>query len=377
MVDTLRIGIDGRAAILYRGTGIGTYTYQLCKNLYSTAKKEKMRFFWPGDEYRNLEITDDATFRQVEQYRERFWEEVHIPQVIKQEKIDLYHVPQNGIGLPQVKQCPMVATIHDLIPYISPETVGKGYLKIFVEEMPRILETVERIIAPSHCTANDLIKIADVPKEKIQVIYEAAEPIYRPMNKEKAKRYIRERYGITRPYVLYIGGFSPRKNVRLLIQAFHLLNKELPQKVALVLPGKQSKEFNDLEVMVAARKMEEDVHFIGFLPVQEMPWIYNGADVFVYPSLYEGFGLPPLEAMACGVPTLVAHTSSLPEVVGDGALSFSPLKAERLCDLLYGLLTNVDTAQRLAQKGLDRAQLFSWRKAAEETWQVYRQVLRH
>ncbi|MBC9784850.1 glycosyltransferase family 4 protein [Heliobacterium chlorum] len=367
----MKIGIDARAAIWYRGTGIGTYTYQLCRHLYDVCKQEELRFFWPGDEFRNLHITQDDVFRQVEQNKDRFWEEIHIPQVIQKENIDLYHVPQNGIGLPYPKECPLVATIHDLIPYIYPETVGKGYLKIFLEEMPRILEVVDHVIAPSHCTARDLEQIAGVPRSKITVIYEAAEPIYQPMDREQARLFMKERFSVDKPYILYVGGFSPRKNIRLLIHAFHQVRPYLPEEYCLIIPGKQSKEYNDLESMVAALRLQEHIRFLGFVNVDELPWIYNGASVFVYPSLYEGFGLPPIEAMACGTPTLVSNVSSLPEVAGDGALLFSPIRTEQLSELIYAVLTDPELAAELGRKGLQRARCFSWRRAALTTRDVF------
>nr|WP_257720226.1 glycosyltransferase family 1 protein [Heliomicrobium modesticaldum] len=375
---SVRIGIDARAAIWYRGTGIGTYTYQLCRHLYDlydAAAPERLRLFWPGEEYRQLHITQEEVFRLVEQNRERFWEEVHIPQAIQREKIDLYHVPQNGIGLPASKACKLVVTIHDLIPYICPETVGRGYLRIFLEEMPRILERVDHIIAPSRCTACDLMQIAGVPEEKITVIYEAAEPIYRPLDKARARAFMQEKYGVSRPYVLYVGGFSPRKNLRLLIHAFHQVRRQLPEDYCLVLPGKQSKEFNDIEIMVTSRGLQEHVHFIGFVGVDDLPWIYNGASVFVYPSLYEGFGLPPVEAMACGTPTLVANVASLPEVAGDGALLFSPVRAGQLEELLFALLTDPALAAELGERGLRRAACFSWRQAALSTGEVFARLV--
>ncbi|MDD2420912.1 MAG: glycosyltransferase family 1 protein [Heliobacteriaceae bacterium] len=370
----MKVGIDSRAAIWYHGTGIGTYVYQLCRHLHNLAAGNKIRFFWPGDEFRKLNIWQLEVFRSVEKNKDKFWEEVHIPNIIRNEGIDVYHVPQNGIGLPQQKPCPFIATVHDLIPYIMPETVGKGYLKIFIEEMPRILAMVDRVIVPSQGTARDLVQIAGVPSQKITVIYEAAEPIYRPLDKSLALQFVKEKYGINTPYVLYVGGFSPRKNLRLLIQAFHQITRQLPEQYSLVLPGKPAKEFSDLEVLVSTRNLQDKVHFIGFVEVAEMPLIYNGASAFVYPSFYEGFGLPPIEAMACGIPTLVANTAALPEVVGDGALLFSPVNVNQLSELLFMVLTDQNFAQCLAAKGIKQAKKYTWTEAARQTWAVYHQV---
>nr|WP_279286982.1 glycosyltransferase family 1 protein [Heliobacterium chlorum] len=182
---------------------------------------------------------------------------------------------------------------------------------------------------------------------------------------------MKERFSVDKPYILYVGGFSPRKNIRLLIHAFHQVRPYLPEEYCLIIPGKQSKEYNDLESMVAALRLQEHIRFLGFVNVDELPWIYNGASVFVYPSLYEGFGLPPIEAMACGTPTLVSNVSSLPEVAGDGALLFSPIRTEQLSELIYAVLTDPELAAELGRKGLQRARCFSWRRAALTTRDVF------
>ncbi|AVX30862.1 Glycosyltransferase involved in cell wall bisynthesis [Carboxydocella thermautotrophica] len=372
----MKIGIDARAAIWYRGTGIGTYTYQLLRSLYLINRQEfNWRFFWPGDEYRDLDIASDSIFNSIEKNKDKFWEEVHIPARITDEKIDLYHVPQNGIGLPKGNSCPMVVTIHDLIPYIYPETVGKGYLKVFLQEMPGIVARAAHIITVSECSKQDLVRILKVPAEKITVTYEAPEPIYRPVSQKKARAFVGEHYGIQDQYILYIGGFSPRKNVKGLINAFKEIRKDVGYPIKLVLVGKQVREYGDLVVLIEALGLEEDVIWTGFAPVEDLPYLYAAANLFVYPSFYEGFGLPPLEAMACGTPTIAANTSSIPEVVGEGAWLFNPFDSMELAEKMYKLLTDADLRQELGRKGLMRAGEFSWNKTALETMEVYRRVL--
>jgi glycosyltransferase involved in cell wall biosynthesis len=151
----MKIGIDARGAIWYRGTGIGTYTFQLIKNLIQVDRKNEYRFFWPGDEFKDLDPTKDEIFNSIERSKDKFWEEVHIPMRVSYEGIDLYHVPQNGIGIPLEKRCPLVVTVHDLIPYVYPETVGRGYLKIFLSEMPKIMEKADRVITVSEHSKQD------------------------------------------------------------------------------------------------------------------------------------------------------------------------------------------------------------------------------
>ncbi|MGZ4122736.1 MAG: glycosyltransferase, partial [Tumebacillaceae bacterium] len=225
----MKIGLDARGAIWYRGTGIGTYTYQLVKNLHMIDKQNQYRFYWPGDEYKNLDPSADDIFNSIERSKDKFWEEVHIPMSVEQEKIDIYHVPQNGIGLPGKKGCLNVVTVHDLIPYIYPETVGKGYLKIFLSEMPRIMEQSDLVITVSEQSKRDIKRIFQLPEEKIVVTYEAPESVYKPIPKQDAKEFVKNRFGIDSPYVLYIGGFSPRKNVRGLINAFYEIQKDIPE----------------------------------------------------------------------------------------------------------------------------------------------------
>jgi len=372
----MKVGIDARAAIWYRGTGIGTYTYQLIRNLYLLKDRSlKYRCFWPGDEYRDLDITRDEVFNSIEKSKDKFWEEVHIPQCLEDEGIELYHVPQNGIGLPARKKCPFVVTIHDLIPYVYPETVGKGYLKIFLEQMPRIIEQADRIITVSKWSQRDLEKILKVPGDRITVTYEAPEPIYRPLPVAETKKFLHEKYGLNKDYILYIGGFGPRKNVKGLINAYNEIYKELPEDIQLVFVGKQAKEFTELTMLIEALGLEDRIVWTGFAPVQDLPYFYNGARVFVYPSFYEGFGLPPLEAMACGTPTVTTNISSIPEVVGKSAVLVNPYNTIELAEAIYRLLTNPPLALEYSQKGLRRSKLFNWQKTAKGTLEVYRSFL--
>ena len=370
----MKIGLDARGAIWYRGTGIGTYTYQLVKNLHAIDKENEYRWFWPGDEFKNLDPTVDEVFNSIERSKDKFWEEVHIPMSVEQEKIDLFHVPQNGIGLPTKKGCLNVVTIHDLIPYIYPETVGKGYLKIFLSEMPRIIEQSDLIITVSEHSKRDIQRIFQVPEERIAVTYEAPESVYRPIDKGEARSFVEKTYGIDSRYVLYIGGFSPRKNVRGLINAFYELQNSIPKDVKLVLVGKEARDFDETSMLVEAMRLQDRVVFTGFAPVLELPYLYAGADLFVYPSFYEGFGLPPLEAMACGTPVITANNSSIPEVTGDAAVLINPHDMYDLAGAMEKVLNNPELGEGMRAAGMKQAANFTWRKCAEETLAAYQKL---
>lgn len=369
----MTIGIDARGAIWYRGTGIGTYTFQLIHHLKQRAEADSYRLFWPGEEYVGLDINDTAEFKRIET-SSNYWQEHYLSKQIVRENIEIYHVPQNGIGLPLEKKCKQVVTIHDLIPYVYPETVGKGYLKTFLAEMPKIMDQVDRIITVSKWSQKDIEHIFGFPGDRIDVIYEAPEPIYQPINKKRCKDFLLEHYGIKDDYVLYVGGFSPRKNVKGLLSAFAEVQSSLKEPCLLVLPGKRHKEFDQLDAMISAFKLKDKVVFPGFVPVEHLPYFYRGASVFVYPSFYEGFGLPPLESMACGTPTIAANTSSIPEVVGKSALLFNPHDTIDLAEQMFQILSDEELARTLGLRGLARAKKFTWEKVADETAQVYKSM---
>jgi glycosyltransferase involved in cell wall biosynthesis len=356
----MKIGFDARGAIWYRGTGIGTYTYQLVKNLNLIDKKNNYRFFWPGDEFQDLDISNEEVFQSIESKKDKFWEEVHVPSRVEQEKIDIFHVPQNGIGLPTTKGCLQVATVHDLIPYIYPETSSTGYLNIFLKEMPRIMEQSDMIITVSEYSKKDIQRYFNLPDEKVTVIYEAPESIYQPIEKNISKEFVKQKYGINSRYILYIGGLSQRKNI--------------PEDYKLVIVGKRERSFKKLINLIDALNLEDKIIFTDFVKVPYMPYLYSAADLFVYPSLYEGFGLPPLEAMACGTPVITSNLTSIPEVTNEAALLIDPNDHVKLASAIEKVLNNPTQLEQMSKDGLKQASKFSWETCARETLGVYEKL---
>lgn len=356
------IAIDGRGAFFYRGTGIGTYTWQLLSRL--PGEIPDLEIFLPGQEYQTMQITADDVSLDP---RADLWRQWFLPRAIKEKAVGLYHVPQNGLGLPAEKRCKETVTIHDLIPYRFPETVGRGYLKEFLTEMPRVLERSDGVITVSQCSKRDITAIFNYPEDRIRVIHEAPEPIYRPINGKMTKAFLAEKYGVYGDYILYIGGFGIRKNVKALINAFYLLKKEEHLPLQLVLPGKRNRDFDALDQLAAALGLEEDIIFPDYVPVNDLPYFYNGAMMMVYPSFYEGFGLPPLEAMACGTPVIAAKTSSLPEILGDAVVWCNPLDATDIAANIHRLYVSSALRRRLSQRGTEKAASYSWQKTAKET----------
>lgn len=365
------ISIDTRGAKLYAGTGIGTYTKELMHHLIKIDSKNQYLLFWPGEGYEQFKEHKNIHLRLVGTKNKNFWTYDYVPHHVKESKAQVYHVPQNGIGLPREKYCRYVVTLHDLIPYMMPDTVGESYKRQFTSEMPYIVENADKIITVSEYSKEDIVKFFGISQEKVVVTPLAADDIYIPINHKLAKLFIHDNYEIHRDFILYLGGFSPRKNVLGLIQAYHQIYKKLPHLCDLVIVGTPKDSHQEIASFIEKLEIKDRVKFTGFVPYAHLPYFYNSASVFVYPSTYEGFGLPPLEAMSCGCPTITSNVTSMPEVVGDGAVLVNPYDIEEISQAILRVLEDKRFAMHLILKGLERAADFSWEKTAAKTLQVY------
>ena len=367
----MNIGIDARAARWYRGTGIGTYTYQLIYNINLMDKINRYLLFLPDENHSDLNPGDNIDIRAIaEDKKENFWEEIDIPNILKDTGIDVYLVPQNGIGLPKEKKCPFIITLHDVIPYRMPETVGPQYMKIYEKEIPEIIPMTDAIITVSNYSREDIANSLNYPLDKIFVTPLAAEDIYFPRNKSVCREFIGKNYGVNDKFILYVGGFSPRKNIKGLIQAFSLIKSKLREPFKLVILGKKGRSYYDYRDTAYELGLKDDVIFTGYVPVEELPIFYNAAHVFCYPSFYEGFGLPPLEAMACGTPTIASNVTSIPEVLGDDAVYIDPRDVYDISKKLLTLIEDKDFHLQMSFRGLRRSSMYSWKRTAVETIQV-------
>lgn len=372
----MKAGIDGRAAKWYRGTGIGTYTHQLISSLNELDRLNKYLLFMPENSISDISFNQNFQIRNItEGSKSNFWDEVNIPNILIDKDIELYHVPQNGVGLPKEKICPFVITLHDVIPYKMPETVGESYLKIFNEEMPDIVSRCDGIITVSQFSKDDIANAFNFPKEKIYVTHLAAESIYRPLDKEECSSLIKNQYDISGDFIIYVGGFSPRKNIIGLIEAFSMLRKKYKKDTKLVIVGKQGKSYSIYKKRTQALGIEENVLFPGFIPIEHMPALYNASKLLVYPSFYEGFGLPPVEAMACGVPVITSNVTSIPEVLGTSAVFINPHDADQLCEAMLNVLSNDILRDKLIMSGLVRSSELSWHNTAKETLLAFSKII--
>lgn len=369
----MRIAIDARGINWYRGTGIGTYTDKTLRYLLKMDKGNYYHIYWSGDNYEEFE-GENSKILMASKKHHRFFEQNYFPQNVINENIDIYHIPQNGVGISDNMTCKKIATIHDLIPYIMPETVGKGYLLKFLKEVPKVIELCDAIITVSEWSKQDILKFFPIDKDKVFVTPLAAEDKYRPLDKNYCRELMTEQYNIKGPFILYIGGFSPRKNVKSLISAFSKIYKDLGEDYSLVIVGATKDQAQYLSELSNNLELASKIIFTGYAPEEHLPLLYNACDVFVYPSLYEGFGLPPLEAMSCGTPVITSNLTSIPEVVGDAGILINPYNEEDLMEAIKKMLTDEDLRHFYSERGLKRSESFNWRKTAELTLDVYKKV---
>ena len=285
--------------------------------------------------------------------------------------VDLFHGTDHL--LPRFRRIRSVFTLHDLIPLLFPEfhlPLNRWFLNLM---FPKFLRHADAIVAVSECTKRDAIRIYGVPEEKITVIYNGVDARFRPVGDPESLRRARATYNLPEAYILYVGTIEPRKNLVRLLEACHTLRQQgYPHRLVIV--GAKGWLYQPVFDKIAELGLESEVIFPGFIADEDLPAVYAGASLFAFPSLYEGFGIPPLEAMACGVPTLVSDTSSLPEVVGDAALQVPPTDVATIKAGMERILTDPALARDLAAKGPERARLFTWEKAAEQLVALYRRV---
>ncbi|WAM32991.1 glycosyltransferase family 4 protein [Caldicellulosiruptor morganii] len=340
---------------------------------YASDKQNEYLIIWPDKSEIEFVSAENININLLPQQLDKFWEEIMIKEIIIQNDIDIYHVPQNGIGIPLSKKCSYIITLHDIIPFRLPETVGPGYLKIFTKYVPKILKIVDSVITVSEFSKKDICEFFDYNPSKVFVTHSAPEDIYKPLDKQEVESTLKQRFGIDFPYILYVGGFSPRKNLTRLIKAYNMIKDKI-DSIHLVIPGKLSRSFDEVRNLVIELGLSEYVHFLSYVEVEFMPYLYNGATLFVYPSLYKGFGLPPLEAMACKVPTIASNTTSMPEVLKDAALLVDPYSTLDIAEKILFVLQNDNFRKDLSEKGYKLAKNYSWEKTISLTLTIYQQI---
>jgi glycosyltransferase involved in cell wall biosynthesis len=302
-------------------------------------------------------------------------EQVHVPWVLRRERPDVYHAPH--YVLPAGVRCPSVVTIHDCIhlmfPQYLPNRLAYAYARA---QMWAAVRRSDCILTVSEASKRDILHLFNVPPEKIVVVYNAIDSHFAVIPSEEAVARVRERYQLDHQFVLYVGNIKPHKNLVRLIEAFDELRRSGFDHLKLLIIGDEISKLPSLRRAVHHYKLHKHVRFLGYLSDDQLAILYRLASVFVFPSLYEGFGLPPLEAMASGTPVVTSNVSSLPEVVGDAAVLVNPYDVDAIVEGLRRVLTDPVLAAEMRRKGIERAREFSWERSVAKTWGVYQQVAR-
>lgn len=295
-----------------------------------------------------------------------------LPVFLRRDRIDVFHSPYHV--LPLVKVCPSVVTIHDLAFEIYPgefSARARVFLKSFT---PLAARTADIIIVPSTSVKDNIVQLYHVPQDKIRVIHEAAEEIFKPMDKQESKEKIRLKYHVETDFILFVGFARSRRNIPSLLNAFSALKKQYGVKHKLVIVGRYDSVNTNYPELIKSLGIESDVIHFGHIADKDLPLFYNSAEILVYPSLYEGFGLPMVEAMACGTPIISSNAPPMPEIMGKAGLFVNPFNINQMARTIHDALVDENLQSKLREKSLERSHLFSWRKTAQSTLEAYREA---
>jgi glycosyltransferase involved in cell wall biosynthesis len=382
----VRIGIDYTSAV-FQGAGIGRLTRNIVDGLAQIDEQNEYVLLVQGrgssrqaqsTGIRNAALgTRSPNFRQVrtwinERWWHRIWFRLHLPLAVEWAigQVDLFHSPD--FTLPPVRRgTRTIVTVHDLSFVRMPECFEPALLAYLMANVPRAIARADWILADSESTRQDLVALLDAPADRISVIYPGIEPRFHAITDADVLQRVRTRYDLPERFVLSVGTVQPRKNYVGLMRAF----ARLPESnVSLVIAGGRGWLSDDIYRAVEELGLDARVRFLGFVDDVDLPALYSMAALFALPSLYEGFGIPLLEAMACGTPVIAADNSSLPEVVGDAGILVDAHDTDALAQAMQQLLEDTEQQQRLARRGRARARQFTWRHAAEQLLSTYRRV---
>jgi glycosyltransferase involved in cell wall biosynthesis len=367
----VRIGIDARKL---HDFGIGTYIRNLLRQLARLDRETEYVLLCRADDQKVLASLGD-NFRSVPETAGNYSiaEQVSIPLALRREGITLFHAPH--YVLPPLVRCRSVVTIHDCIHLMFPQYLPNRFALTYARmSMALASRRATRVLTVSESSKRDLLRFFDIDPDKIAVIPNAYDDRFGVEPREEDVVRVRERYQLHDEFVLYAGNVKPHKNLERLIEAFDLVRKRGLDHLKLVLIGDEISKYAALRRAVHQHQLHKYVRFLGYLPEETLAVMYRLAGVFVFPSLYEGFGLPPLEAMASGTPVVTSNVSSLPEVAGDAAVLVDPYDPRAIADGIYQVLTDETVRRDLRRKGIARARQFSWEQSVRRIHDIYRQV---
>ena len=356
----MKIAIDTQT-VLGQRSGFGFYV----KNLVEALKKNDLE-----NQYILIAPNRERDFSTIERF---IWDQFTFPAKVKKGKADILHQP--CFSSPVFFRGKKIVTVHDIIPLKFPGNLPLASRLFYSKWMTYSYNYADLIIADSESTKKDIIKHLKISSEKIRVIYLATSKDFKPSGSQNQILKIKEKYKTSPKYFIHVGTIEPRKNLPFLVSAFALALKQ-GIKENLVIVGKQGWYYEDLYNLIKKLHLEKRVIFTGYADDRDVPYLYGGSTALTFPSLYEGFGFPPLEAMACGTPVISSNTSSLPEVIGEAGILLPPKDKNIWAQKMVELSSNNKLSEKLKIAGIMQAKKFSWDETARKTIEVYEEVMK-
>jgi len=375
----MKVGVE--ISFAHKPGGARTVAINTLKSLSRMSKSDNFVIFL-NKKYRELELENVAQKVYPSPFKklQTLWDHVllmHfiVPFHMKREEIEIAHFTNNFVSF--FKPCKTVVTIHDMTPFVLPEDYSlfhRKWLKYFFRKATRLADV---IISDSENSKKDLVSVFNISPEKVNVIpFGIADEFFRKRD-DTLKKKIRAKYSVGDRFILNVGTLHPRKNIERICLAYKKLREGKNISHKLVIVGRGGWSYKKFFNLPERLELTDEIIFLGNVPQEDLPVLYNSAEVFLYPSLYEGFGLPVLEAMACGIPVVTSNTSSLPEVAGGAAILVDPYNVNEIVSALYDLLTDKNLQRDMVDKGLERARKFSWDRTAKDTRAVYQNLYRY
>lgn len=383
----MRILFEGQPLCSNFKTGIGIYAYNIIKRVIDIYKEGLFEisvfdfFSIKGNRSKILQIFDGTQNLSIKAFN-------FLPYTVYSGYQDLFRIfPYNylfntkadvshffNFFIPNNIKSKTIVTVYDMVYKFYPETMNKKNYKILDKNLQRSCRDADLILTISENSRKEIVEFMDVPHDKIRIVYPAADiDIFYSREETHTKNILKNKYNLDSDYILYLGALEPRKNITTLINAFKIVS-ERNRYINLVISGPRGWLYEDIFKLVKDLNIEDRVIFTGYVAEEDKPAIYAGALAFVFPSFYEGFGIPPLEAMACGTPVIVSNTSSLPEVVGDAGILINPMDIESLAFEIDRLINDQALRKNYIEKGLERAENFSWDDSAKKVVDIYRSL---
>lgn len=369
----MKIGIDLHMVNDFM-QGSRTYTYNLTRSLIELdSENDYFLYFTEIPKFHaDFFAKPNVHIRRIVPKNRLVRLPISFPVKLAFDKIDLFHCQYMA---PPVMTTPYVVTLHDILHESHPEHFPT-LLRFFMSMCyPFCARRATHVFTVSEYSKSEIIERYRIPEEKISVTYDGVSEEFHKIDDREMIRRGCLKYGISSDYLLFVGRLEPRKNIAGLIRAYHMLRQSNAIRQKLVIAGMKDFMYEPLFATVKRLGLEEDVIFTGRVEQEDLPLVYNGADLFVYPSFAEGFGLPPLEAMACGVPVIASNTTSLPEVVGNAGILVNPYDLKALSEAMRGVLTNPQLSSQLERRGQDRVKKFTWQKTSQVVMSVYQKLV--